>query len=395
MGNVVGENLRRLRVEHGWTQERVAREACRSAGLPIGSLTKQGVYRYEKGTRTPRDWLAPLAHALGVSITDMSKPPQMGSSSPTPAALPALHRAAPDELAPTIRELNQRLIALDNELYGLPIAETAARAFKTVYRRLGKHDFGAEHERDVQAAAAELAEIAGWALFNEGRSRDSRRFSQEALYLAQLAGDRGIELLTLQNLALVAGWTGRPREELSIAQAVIDRGNLNPRVEAMFRAREGQGLQQAGDSRSRQSFARARSLVQECEPTDAPEWAWWVSEREIDRQQGRVLSTVGKWDEAIPVLQRAADEQNGAHVGYELAASVWLLDCFLSVKAWPDARHTAETLVPAVSEMSSRASLTNLERVISRRLETGEVPADVHDLLRQLRDGIEEDPYEF
>ncbi|MDJ1132843.1 helix-turn-helix transcriptional regulator [Streptomyces iconiensis] len=393
MGTVVGDSIKQRREALGWTQGKLAREACGAAGVPNDALTKQDIYRYETGRRTPRDWLPAIAVALGTSLEDLRKTRESALSSP--AALPVLHRAAGSELAPTIRELNQRLVVLDNEMYGLPIAETAARAFKTVHRRLGNGEFGTRNERDIQSAAAELAEIAGWALFSGGRFKDSRRFSQEALFLAQVSGDRGIELLSLQNLALLAGWTGRPREELSIAQAVIERGCLNPRVEALFRAREGQGLGRAGDPRCRESFARARSLLQECAPTDAPEWAWWVSEREIDRQHGRVLSVVGSWAEAIPVLQRATDERNGPHVGYGIAASVWLIDCFLSVGAWADARETAESFLPAVTEIASVVTRDNLERVIAGGLSAEGLPGDVRDVLCEIKKGLEEGPYTF
>src|SRR2546427_6729001 len=55
---------------------------------------------------------------------------------------------ASSDYAQSIRETSQRLIALDNEMNGLPIAEAAARSFKAVHRRLGSGDYKATHERD-------------------------------------------------------------------------------------------------------------------------------------------------------------------------------------------------------------------------------------------------------
>ncbi|WP_245978919.1 helix-turn-helix transcriptional regulator [Streptomyces diacarni] len=391
MGSTVGDNIRARRESLGWTQPQLAREACRAAGLPRDALPKHDIYRYETGRRTPREWLPAIASALGVSIESMRTPARPEHASLEP--LPALHQATGEQLAPTIRELNRRLVALDNELHGLPIAESAARAFKTVYRRLGQ-GVSEAHEREVQSAAAELAEISGWALFNEGRPRESKRFSQEALFLAQMSGDRGIELLTLQNLALLAGWTGRPREELSITRSVLERGGLDPRVEAMFRCREGQGLGRAGDTqRAAQSFARARSLLQEAPPGDSPAWSWWVSEREVDRQQGRILNITDHWRESIPILQRASDESTGTHVGYGLSSYVWLLDSFVSMRAWSDAEEAAHTLIPAVPEVASRVMLDHLERVVSRDISGA--PTDLRDAVGHIRSGLEEDPYDF
>lgn len=391
MGSTVGDNIRGHREALGLTQPQLAREACRASGLPPDALSKHDVYRYETGRRTPREWLPALATALGTSAESLKEPARPRIAPPAP--LPALHRATGEELGANIRELNRRLIALDNELHGLPIAESAARAFKTVYRRLGE-GVGEAHERDVQSAAAELAEIAGWACYNEGRPHASRRFSQEALHLARLSGDEGIELLTLQNLALLAGSTGRPGEELSIVRGVLDRGSLDPRVEAMFRAREGQGLLRAGDSaRSVQSFLRARALLQEAPPEASPPWSWWVSDREIDRQQGRALNYTGQWDASVPILHSASDDERGAHVGYGLTSQVWLLDSLLALRAWTDAENVAGELAPAITEISSRVTLAHLDRVTSREL-CG-APVDLRDTLEHIRTSMAEDPYAF
>lgn len=67
-GMNVGERIRDRRLQLGWSQDRLAREACRAAGVGTEALGRQEIYRYEKGTRTPRDWLAPIAQALGMSV---------------------------------------------------------------------------------------------------------------------------------------------------------------------------------------------------------------------------------------------------------------------------------------------------------------------------------------
>lgn len=59
----VGERIRDRREQLGWSQARLAREACRVAGVDPDNLGKQEIYRYEAGKRTPRDWLAAIAHA--------------------------------------------------------------------------------------------------------------------------------------------------------------------------------------------------------------------------------------------------------------------------------------------------------------------------------------------
>lgn len=394
MTSVIGANIKRLREERGWSQARLGREVCRAAGISDAPVGRQEISRYEIGKRTPREWLPFLAQALGVTVRTLKEPycaPEVANQK-----LPCLDGARGEDFALGIREISRRLIALDNEMLGLPIADSAARSFKVVHRRLGNGDYASEHEREIQAAAAELAEIAGWALFNEGKWAASRRFSQEALYLAGLCGDRSTELITLQNLGMLAGWAGRPREELVIARSVLGQGSLTPRVEAMFRAREGQGLAALGSStEAAHCFARARSLLMDSTPGDEPHWAWWISEREIDRQQGRALHEARQWHNAIPTLECAMQEHPDAQVGYQSVATVRLLDSLIAVKSWSAAEDAAKRLVPLMSEMSSVVTLNLLEETAARGRLSAATPGSLRDVLEHISARIREDPYEI
>ncbi|MFG2862533.1 helix-turn-helix domain-containing protein [Streptomyces sioyaensis] len=68
----VGERIRDRRKQLGWSQERLASEACRAADVGLNALGRQEIYRYEKGIRTPRDWLPAIAQALGLSVQALS-----------------------------------------------------------------------------------------------------------------------------------------------------------------------------------------------------------------------------------------------------------------------------------------------------------------------------------
>src|SRR5690606_40540007 len=93
-------------------------------------------------------------------------------------------------------------------------------------------------ERDLYAATGELGEVAGWLLYDAGRHGLVRRVNHEALHLSRLAGDRSMELLTLQSMSMHAGHLGRPLDALRIAPMVLETNRLSPRLQALFRTRE-------------------------------------------------------------------------------------------------------------------------------------------------------------
>ena len=58
----------------------------------------------------------------------------------------------------------------------------------------------------------ELAEVVGWLAYDAEAHDLCRRMNQESLYFTRLAGDKTVELLTLQNSSMHAAAEGRPRE---------------------------------------------------------------------------------------------------------------------------------------------------------------------------------------
>ncbi|MFE6776869.1 XRE family transcriptional regulator [Streptomyces sp. NPDC057702] len=293
------------------------------------------------------------------------------------------------EFVRAIRETSQRLVVLDNAYGGTPIAEPAAHAFKVVHARLRGGDYEPAYEREIRSAAAELAEVAGWALFDAEKHDAAERYNAAALSLARASGDRAMELLISQNVAMVTEWRGRYREGLeTVAGALAER--LSARVRAMLLIRDAKGRFGMGDaSGGVRAFDRARALLDDGAREDDPAWAWWVSRQEIDGQHGFALWAAGRHREAVTHLRRALPADS-AHAGYRGISGARLLDSLLRVGAWREAEELAVGLHDTAGETASARTRNLLLATVRRDLPTA--PTSTGHALEHLGGLVSADP---
>ncbi|SNQ47037.1 conserved hypothetical protein [Frankia canadensis] len=325
----------------GLSQERLA-ELIR--------VDRSTIVRWESGETSPRPSLrAPLARALKMSLDDLSE--LLNTSEMVPAAVGAKRRDSsqvPSIGEPYVQSIYRRiesLLDLDHKMGGKQSAPLALSAFQSVYARLGRSPVEKNCERDLYAAASELAEVAGWFLYEAAEPAMARQTSHQALTLAQLSGKRDIELLVMQNLAMQEAQNGRPMEALFIAQTVLERAPLPPMVEALFRFREALIFAQIGrSSDSRRSLNMAMSIHSTGGSDSDPKWTWWVDGRQISWFQGRVESDLGNASDSVQKLHDAValtpPEQTRSRY-YHLAD---LMRVQASFGAWTDAARTASEL---------------------------------------------------
>ncbi|KUL45031.1 DNA-binding protein [Streptomyces violaceusniger] len=331
---------------------------------------------------------------IAVRVAPPTASPEAAGSPAITDRILTLNEARGADFVQAIRETSRRLVVLDNELSGVSIAEPAGRAFKVVHRRLGVGDYDPRYERDIQSAAAELAEVAGWALWDAERDDAAQRFNHEALFLANLSGDRSIALLTLQNMAMHSEWRGRNQEALSIARSVLNGKRLSPRVEAMFRIREAKGLVGTGrTSDAIESLQRARSLIEDGNDVGEPDWTWWVTSGEIDRQWGHALQMAGDAQKAIELLLQSVQPGRDVTTGYSSERVARLAQCLLDVNAWRDAEDVAKSLVTAAPGISSGRTLRLIDQVAKQRERLDGAPPSLTDTLEHLGEKLNEDPF--
>lgn len=261
----------------------------------------------------------------------------------------AVHRQTAGRLAEqvaVVRGGTRRLVVLDGRVGGLEVARVALRQVDVVWERVRPHRWDPGRGRDVQAAAAELAQVAGWILFDVECQAEAGRVNAQALGMARLAGDRSTELLTLLTISMREAHLGRPREALAVAEFVLEGGRLGPRVEAMFRVRAARALGLAGDrAGAATQFRRARSLVLDGPGRADPAWAWWIDETELVGHEGAARIDRADWSGAVPLLESVAHAGSAGAPQYRSVFTAKLLLAYLKAHAWSDAERVAGDLL--------------------------------------------------
>jgi tetratricopeptide (TPR) repeat protein len=239
----------------------------------------------------------------------------------------------------------QRLVVMDGQHGGDDIAALAVRTFRSVHHRLGTGAYQPKIERDLQAAAAELAEVAGWLLYDANRHAAARQLNQEALFYTRLAGDLHMEQLILQNMSAQAVRLRRPTEGLTLAKQLLDTEPSSARLRALFRIREARALAERGQAREAlTSFAQARSLFLDGVPDGDPPWVWWITNGLLDNQESNVNASLSIWGRAVELSRSALEATPATQPRDRYINSVDLLIAMVRARAWED----AESLLPDI-----------------------------------------------
>jgi transcriptional regulator with XRE-family HTH domain len=384
------------RRRRGLTQEQVAER--------IG-LSVEMIRRHERGLAYPgmefRHKYVLLYGAsesdlgLVVSATSLHQP-----AAPGPGHAPALPIAFNDsdqlgvDALVAIDTYIRQVVALDNQFGGTELATLAARFFRSLHRQIGAGRYEPAIRSDLIAAAGELAEVVGWLAYDADRQDLVRRMNQESLYFTRLAGDRAVELLTLQNASMHAGFLGKPFEALDIADSVLSgKYRLTPRVRCLFLLRKARARAQGGDGASLRLLGEARSHYQDGPRCDDPPWAWWIDEREISWHEAMCRADLGDHVGALPLFERSVEATPAGETRSQFLHRAHLLEAQVIARSWDGAGTTIAQLEPLALQVSSRRTRRIISRALNivRTTQGGTLANSVKDSANQLADVLADD----
>ncbi|MBM7770091.1 transcriptional regulator with XRE-family HTH domain [Actinokineospora baliensis] len=339
----------------GLSQEELARR------LGVDRTT---VTRWETAESSPQPWIRPkLARALGVTPRGLDS--LLKDTAPRIEA-PGGEGPITEAYVDWLRQHVRQLLLLDAQFGGNEASGQAVRLLRSAVRRIGVDSCPQPLWRDLMRAVGELAEVAGWLLYDADQQDASRRLSLEALHYLRLAGDRELELLTLQNLSMQAEYLGRTGEALQICDAVLD-GTLSGRVRGLFLGRQAHALAKRGQhSEAARRLSEARATLED----DGPGWAYWVDERQFAWFEGMLGIERGDFDHAAGVFAEALASTPPERVRGAFSRSVYLLDCLVRAGDVKEAERLVPDVAARVGEVGSGRTVALL-RGVAKRAELG------------------------
>lgn len=343
------------RRRHGLTQEQVAERL---------GLSVEMIRRHERGDARPTDrfrrgysilyaasevQLGLVAEPAAVNVVAASEP----SILRMPVAVQADDRIGSETLVEINRHMRQ-LVALDNQFGGSELTKVAGRFFRSLTRQIGAGLVEPTVKSDLLSAAGELAEITGWLAYDAGLHGIVRRMNQESLYYSRLVGDSTVELLTIQNASMHAGYLNRPFEALQLAESVLDGPYaLSARVRCLFLVRKARALAQGGDDASLRILDEAMSLYDDGVGASDPAWAWWIDHRELWWHEAMCKSDLGDIPGALDAFERSADAVPNGETRSQFVHGAHLANAQVGARSWDGALQTINGLQPLAIQVTS------------------------------------------
>ncbi|MFD8338161.1 multiprotein-bridging factor 1 family protein [Streptomyces solisilvae] len=259
---------------------------------------------------------------------------------------------------------------------GDTVAPAAVQVWQAAQRKLDTGLVPEKQRLGFLTATAEAAEIAGWLLFDAAQWDAARTAFLESHMLARHAGDRSMQWFALDMLAMLDIERGRPGEALRIADELLSRRRVPPRIALLAEVRRGRALAQIGDhQRTSTSLDAAKGRVEESLSPRDPGWAWWVDANEVRWHRGAALLDLGVVEQAAPTMQSAIDHATIPDGRGALHLRIGLLSTFTAGKAWREAESELGSISSLLHTVSSGRNRNILRRVLCAIERESQAPA--------------------
>ncbi|KIF71449.1 XRE family transcriptional regulator [Streptomyces sp. AcH 505] len=384
-GENVADMIRRLRTERGWSQERLAAKVCRAARVPLDTLKRNDIYRYEKGLRTPREWLPAIAQAFDVPIAEFRAAMEPSPQQPASVAdfLPDGDPLAPLKTRQGKRVGMNDVTDLAGRVHGLRLADDVlaggdliAPALRELRSAVRLYREGSHTEAIGSALLAqigELSQIAGWIAADAGQRQEAERIYQLGLSAARQAMDPTLVGNLAGSLAYMWSNNGQAEKAVELVRAGIT-DNAPAKARALHWDRVAWAHTQAQQGREAIAALGEASEAIAQDDGDNPPYLYWVSPDELTVMESRVYTELHKPLRAVPLLKEILGRYDVTRTR-ELALYLsWLAVAYADANEPEEAAATATRVITMSADITSDRTAERVKIILARLQEYADVP---------------------
>lgn len=379
--------LKRHRKARGWSQQRLAEALCEVSGR--ATVTRQEVYRWERGLRAPKFWLPYIAAVFAVDREDLERAiAKVDTPSPTLAELlpgerPEVELSAKQgrHVGKTAAErLHSRVHALrlaDDVIAGQDLIVPAFRELDSAVLLLRESTHTEAVGRSLQTAVGEFAQIAGWIASDAGQHDKAERAYRLGLSAAREAGDGTLAGQLAGCLAYQWSNIGRESDGVALAEAALAEAGIEapPRARALFWDRVAWARTKTGDARAtmRALGEAAEALSQHADEVE-PTWLYWVDAGELQVMEARAYTELRRPLRAVPLLNDVLSRYDATHTREMALYLSWLAVAYADANEPEQAANVARRMLEMSADLGSDRT-SERARVVRASLKPfGDVP---------------------
>lgn len=328
-----GQTLRRLRVEAGLSQSRLAR---------LVPVSQASLSRYEADLQAVApevaerlDELVNAAGALLALLRPPSAPDVAYGASVLDQATAAAFQDAPD-LAVLIADRTHHFRRLDDFIGGRELYSAVRRAFEAA-------DHACRDETGALAELSELGQIAGWVASDAGRNADAANHYLTAAKAGSEAKRLDLSASALSSLAYQlanSASMSERAEAVLLASAVANRADGVGR--ALLLERLAWAHARIGDvPRALRTLDEVDTVFADARDA-APTWAYWLDRDEITVMRGRCMVELNRPSVAIDLLADALSRYDPARARERGLYTTYLAEALVKAGDVTEARRLLE-----------------------------------------------------
>jgi tetratricopeptide (TPR) repeat protein len=219
-----------------------------------------------------------------------------------------------------LRELTRSFRRLDNRFGGGRVhALVSHHVTHEVFPLLHDGNSRGRAERQLFAAAAELAHLAGWVAFDVADHRQAGMYLRRSLELAEAAGASAFAGEVLAAVSHQAAFRGDGDAAVDLAQAArhqLSDGDAWPPLVAETWAMEAHGHALRNDSRAcATAMSNAERALQRADSDDRPDWLTYLDAAYVAAKFGHAYRALGQPARAVDCALRSLEMTDGYERG--------------------------------------------------------------------------------